>query len=175
MIATRRSLLKLGMFSALALATAGVVYRAVRDPVAPAPLLLDTDARIALRAISAAMLGVALPERSEAALDAAVAGTELAIAGLPHSMQKELQDLFALLVLSPTRRYLAGLPDDWAQARPQDVATFLQSWRTHRLSMLQGAYLALHDLILGPWYADPANWAAIGYPGPTLQFSGAQS
>jgi hypothetical protein len=175
MIATRRSLLKLGMFSALALATAGVIYRTVRNPAPPAPLLLDAEARVALRAISAAMLKGTLADPSGAALDAALAGAEAAIAGLPLYMQKELQDLFALLLLGPTRRFVAGLPDDWAQVKPQDVNAFLQSWRTHRLGMLQGAYLALHDLILGPWYADPANWAAIGYPGPALRFSGAQS
>jgi hypothetical protein len=46
------------------------------------------------------------------------------------------------------------------------VADFLQSWRKHRLAMPQTAYLALHDLVLGSWYADPSSWAAIGYPGP---------
>jgi hypothetical protein len=28
-------------------------------------------------------------------------------------------------------------------------------------------YQAMHDLVLGSWYADASSWDAIGYPGPT--------
>jgi hypothetical protein len=51
------------------------------------------------------------------------------------------------------------------------VAEFLQGWRTHRFGMLRGAYAALHDLVLGAWYAQPDAWAAIGYPGPIKELS----
>ena len=46
------------------------------------------------------------------------------------------------------------------------MSAFLQEWRFHRIDMLQTAYHALHDLIIGSWYADPVTWQAIGYPGP---------
>jgi hypothetical protein len=29
----------------------------------------------------------------------------------------------------------------------------------------------MHDLVLGAWYANPSNWAAIGYPGPLKELS----
>jgi hypothetical protein len=60
---------------------------------------------------------------------------------------------------------------DWAQATADEVAAFLQDWRTHRLGLLRTAYGALHDLVLGSWYSDPANWAAIGYPGPIKELA----
>ena len=100
------------------------------------------------------------------AMEAAIERTRATILGLPLATQKEIQDLFALLTLGPTRRFLAGIQDDWAQAKPEDVAAFLQNWRMHRINMLQTAYHALHDLITGSWYSDEATWESIGYPGP---------
>ena len=47
-------------------------------------------------------------------------------------------------------------------ASVEQVAVFLHDWRFHRLGMLQSAYHALHDLIIGSWYADPSSWAASG-------------
>jgi hypothetical protein len=48
----------------------------------------------------------------------------------------------------------------------EQVSAFLQDWRLHRLGLLRSAYHALHDLVLGAWYAQPASWLAAGYPGP---------
>ena len=73
--------------------------------------------------------------------------------------------------LAPARRLLVGIPDDWPDAKTADVAAFLQSWRVHRFTMLQTAYHALHDLVIGGWYADESTWASIGYPGPIKELS----
>jgi len=88
------------------------------------------------------------------------------VLGLPLATQKEVQDLFGLLALGPARRLLAGVAGGWEQADPQQVAAFLTSWCTHSLQTLQVGYHALHDLIMGAWYADPSTWETIGYPGP---------
>ena len=170
----RRSLLKLGVLGTCALAAGGAAYRLVRGPVPPGRFVLDGAARAALAAIVPAMLGEALPHGGDArsrALDGAIAGVGTAIHGLPLAAQQEVQDLFGLLALAPARRFVAGVKDGWPEADPAQVAAFLQSWRTHRLATLQTAYLALHDLILGAWYADAAHWAAIGYPGPLPELS----
>ncbi|TFW25818.1 hypothetical protein E4L98_08945, partial [Duganella callida] len=100
------------------------------------------------------------------ALAAARDRVRATIQRLPLALQKEVQDLFGLLALGPARRLLAGVAGSWEHADPQQVAAFLQNWRTHSLQTLQVAYHALHDLIIGAWYADPSAWAAIGYPGP---------
>ena len=171
---TRRSFLKIGVLGALTLAAGGAIYRGVRGPAPLHRYLLDGDARAVLHAVIPAMLGPALPADAAAqaaAIDAATARVQGAIAGLPLAVQKEVQDLFGLLSLAPARRWLAGVPDGWSVATPAQVDAFLQSWRTHRIGMLQTAYLAMHDLILGGWYADPSTWAAIGYPGPIKELS----
>ena len=170
----RRSFLKLGVLGAGVLAAGGAAYRALRGPAAPGRFVLDGAARAALAAIVPAMLGEALPHGGDArskALDGAIAGVDTAIHGLPLAAQQEVQDLFGLLALAPARRFVAGVKDGWPEADPAQVAAFLQSWRTHRLATLQTAYLALHDLILGAWYADAAHWATIGYPGPLPELS----
>lgn len=166
----RRRFLKTGIAGALLLATAGAAYRLARPSDAAGSAGLDDGARQVLAAIVPVILAGALrPGSTDAA--AAVERTAAAVAGLPLSTQQEVRDLFALLALAPARRLLAGVPDGWAEARPQDVAAFLQGWRVHRVKLLRGAYQALHDLVTGPWYAHESSWAAIGYPGPLKELS----
>jgi hypothetical protein len=111
------------------------------------------------------------PAARAAAVQATTGRVHQAILGLPLNAQKEVQDLFGLLALAPARRMLTGVADGWSVAKPEQVGVFLQEWRFHSLDMLQTAYHALHDLIIGSWYADPASWQAIGYPGPMKELS----
>ena len=46
--------------------------------------------------------------------------------------------------------------------------SFLRRWQHSRLDLLKSGYQALHDLVLGAWYADPQSWAAIGYRSSVL-------
>jgi hypothetical protein len=116
----------------------------------------------------------ASPRRSRAAQgrprDAAIERcretVDAAIAGLSAASRRELDQLFALLAMPPTRIALAGVVPAWNAASEAQVGAFLERWRTHRVALLQSGYLALHDLIAGSWYSDPGAWAAIGYPGP---------
>lgn len=167
---SRRSFLKAGLIGAVALATAGGIYRATRQSAPAAGFVLDENARAVLTAIVPVVLQDAIDPIPQA-VESAVMRVRDAIAGLPLSMQNEIQDLFGLLALGPTRRLLAGLPEDWPQAKPQDVAAFLQDWRLSRFTLLQSAYHALHDLITGTWYGHESSWAAIGYPGPIKELS----
>ena len=170
---SRRSFLKAGALAALVLAAGGGIYRATQAQ-APGRFVLDGEARAALGAIVPAILAGALPLDAAARKSAVAAGIEgvhAAIANLPLAVQQEVQDLFGLLALAPARRLLTGIACGWTDARESDVAAFLQDWRTHRFALLRTAYAALHDLVLGAWYAQPASWAAIGYPGPLKELS----
>lgn len=170
---TRRSFLKAGLLGAALLAAGGGIYRFTHPP-APHVFVLDGDARAALDAIVPAVLNGALPPDPAArmqAIQAATGRVHQTILGLPLATQQEVQDLFGLLALAPARRLLAGVPHRWADASVEEVTAFLQDWRTHRLALLRSAYQALHDLVLGSWYSDPAHWAAIGYPGPIPELS----
>jgi hypothetical protein len=171
---SRRSFLKIGVLGAIVVAAGGALYRVANPPPPPGPLVLDGAARALLAALVPPVLGPVLPVDAApraAAIDAMLVRIEGAIHGLPLATQKEVQDLFGLLSLGPARRFLAGVPVNWSQASAQQVDAFLQGWRHHRFATLQTAYHALHDLIIGPWYADPASWAAIGYPGPIKELS----
>ncbi|MFL6672998.1 MAG: twin-arginine translocation signal domain-containing protein [Massilia sp.] len=170
---SRRSFLTTGALAALALAAAGGIYRATHKP-GPQRFVLDGEARAALDAIIPAILAGALPTdhaRHAAAIAATTDGVHKAILGLPLATQKEVQDLFGLLALSPARRVLTGIAGGWAEADPSRVGAFLQDWRMHRFGLLRSAYQAMHDLVLGAWYANPANWDAIGYPGPLKELA----
>lgn len=166
MALNRRSFLRAGVAGALLLATAGGLYRLTRSPAALQAFVLDDQGRAVLRALIPVLL-----DGVDADPQAALERTIATIRQLPLRTQKEVQDVFALLALGPARRLLAGVPDSWAQARPEDIAAFLQSWRVHRIGMLQTAYHALHDLVLGAWYADADAWPALGYSGPPFELN----
>ncbi|HEX7984503.1 MAG TPA: hypothetical protein VF616_13385 [Duganella sp.] len=174
MPSSRRSFLKLGVAGAIALAAGGAVYRLTHAPAQPQRFALDAATATLLAALIPSMLGPVLPTdpaARAAAIERTAGQVGAAIAGLPLASQKQVGDLFGMLSLAPVRRLLAGVPGGWARAAPADVDAFLQRWRHHRLRTLQTAYHALHDLILGAWYAQPANWAAIGYPGPIKELA----
>jgi hypothetical protein len=162
----RRSFLKAGLLGGLALVAGGAVYRQLRPAVAQR-FALDAEGRTMLAVLIPAITGVS-PDA--AALQAAIDRVGAAISGLPLRVQKEISDLFGLLNMVPTRRLLAGVPA-WQEATPEQVAAFLEGWRTHRTEMLQTAYHGLHDLVLGAWYAESSTWAAIAYAGPMKELS----
>jgi len=169
---SRRTFLFAGIAGAGALAVAGWLRRGD----GPSPLLdtvstptLAPDARAVLGAVTPVFLDGALPAdpvAAEAAVRATVVNIGVAIAGLSPAAQQELGELFALLALAPARLALARVTRPWPDARADEIAAFLESWRTSRLLLFQSAYAALHQLVFAAWYGDPASWAAIGYPGP---------
>lgn len=170
---SRRSFLKAGALGALVLAAGGGIYRVLQSPSQLQRFVLDGEACAALGAIVPAILSGALPPGAghQAAVAATVEGVQAAISNLPLAVQKEVQDLFGLLALAPARRLLTGISGGWAAASEGEVTAFLQDWRLHRFALLRGAYGALHDLALGAWYAQPASWSAIGYPGPIKELA----
>ena len=158
----KRKLLKLGLIGGVILAGGSLIGTfAGRNP--------QRDRDMVLQAVATAVLDTALPEQGESrdqAIRQAVAASNIAIAGLAPAAQAELIQLFTLLAATPTRLALAGLSKPWPEVSVQEVAEFLNRWRTHPLALMQSGYHALHDLVAGPWYGNPATWAAIGYPGP---------
>jgi len=170
---SRRSFLKAGALAALVLAAGGGLYRYTHPP-APKGFVLDGEARSALHAVVPAILAGVLPtepgQRAQA-IQTMTARVNQTILGLPLAAQQEVQDLFGLLALGPARRLLTGIPHGWPEATGAEVGAWLQDWRTHRIALLRTAYQALHDLVLGSWYSDAANWAAIGYPGPLSELA----
>lgn len=169
---TRRTWLKTGVAGALLLAGAAALHRpldrwAKRGLVAQAPL--DGALRLVVPALLPVMLAGVLPAEGparQAALRSGTDGVATAVAALSAAAQQEVAELFALLALPPTRIAVARLSSPWPQASEDEVRAFLDGWRHSSLGLLRSGYQALHDLVLGAWYADPAHWQAIGYTGP---------
>ena len=155
---TRRQFLKTGLAGGVLLNVAGCTRPS------------ENGGRTAiLSALIPVVLAGALPANtSEAApqIVRTISGIEKTIAGLSLSAQKEIGELFDLLAFAPTRILAAGLWSTWAEANPEALVAFLESWRHSRFDLLKSGYSALHDIIFGAWYAHPDSWESIGYPGP---------
>jgi hypothetical protein len=147
---TRRQFIKTGLAGAVALAAGGAWFAASAN---------DEEADALFRAVGRAVLDGVMPADG-------LAGMRVAIAGLSASAQAEIDQLVGLLTFPPTRLLLTGIAHSWDRATANEVAAFLQRWRSSRLNLLKSGYAALHDLALGAHYGAPQNWLAIGYAGP---------
>lgn len=157
----RRRLMQLGLGAGAFLALAGTGMTLWR------PGWTDGGLTAAGRAVFAAVSrGVLGPLLAEPQVPAQLARIEAAVQAMPAHVQSELAQLLALLAAPPTRFALTGLADDWADARTPDVLAMLERLRQSPVQLRRQVYQALRDLTNAAWFADPASWRAIGYPGP---------
>lgn len=165
---TRRQFLKVGASGALLLSAARI-GRGQPAPGSAATPALDRAARDVIAAIVPVMLAGALPVDPPARTEritATVDGVDRAVGALPPHAQSDLQDLFTLLGFAPTRWLFTGVSRPWNEAPAEEIVAFLERARTSNWALKQQAYRALHDLVIGAFYAEPASWPPIGYPGP---------
>lgn len=164
----RRTLLRVGVGAAIVLAIAGGGAAYWRPGVRKGHL--SDSGRTVFRAIGDAMLDGSLPGEPaarEAALTHWLQRLDATVSGLPTALRDELGRLIALLNTTPGRRWLTGLADDWGSASVPQVQAALQLMRVAPSALRQQAYHALHELVSASYFATPATWALIGYPGPT--------
>ena len=169
MSVSRRRFLQVGLMGGAALATAGAwsawrVADRTRDEGTP----LRPEGRAVLGALAPAFLAGVVPaatwtpEYTKAFVDR-MATT---IGALDPNARRELRQLFALLDVGAARIALAGTWRPWATMDATVAAGILTRWRYGRSALMTSAYQAMHDIVLGTWYAAPEAWPAIGYPGP---------
>ncbi len=154
---TRRQWIGSGIVAVAALGAAGLAMDS-----------RESDHEV-LAAIVPVMLAGALPAAQPAhanAVAATLAGFDVAVAGLPPSVQAEVAQLFSLLRIAPLRIAATGIVGSWSRTSPDRIAQFLSSWRYSNIVKLRSAYDALHQLIMAAWYAQPQSWIVTGYPGP---------
>lgn len=171
-MATRRQFLKTGLLGGALLATAFALHKPL-DRLGKRTLVEQVPIAGALPLVVAAvapvMLAGVIPKDGAVravAIRRATDGVGVAVAALSAASQREVAELFALLAFPPTRILAAGMTSTWPEASEDDIRAFLERWRHSPIDLLKSGYMALHDLILGAWYADPAAWEAIGYLGP---------
>ena len=165
---SRRTLLKAGVAGGATLLLVRWLYTSPTPPQLPRRQALGAPARTILAAIIPVLLDGALPIGAERATARAetLAAVDETIAGLPPAIREELAELFSLLDFAPTRCLVAGVWSPWSEASSEAIAAFLARWRDSRFALLRSAYGALHQIVLGTWYATPRAWPATGYAGP---------
>jgi hypothetical protein len=174
-VLSRRQFIKAGLAGGAVLLAVRAAYGPLSsDPSVPgdrdfAYAILGVKERTILAAIVPVVLHGALPldaPGSEGAVVEVIRGVDVAVSGLPLSVQAEVAQLFALLGFPLTRRVVAGVASPWLEASPEAVGAFLERWRLSRFALLRSAYRALQELIMAAWYGNAAAWPRIGYPGP---------
>ena len=163
----RRTLLKVGVASAVLLAVVGGGAVFIQPGLERGAL--SAAGRDIFRAVGVGVLDKTLPDEASAkaaALTALLGRVDVLIGALPPHAQAELSQLLSILATSAGRRALAGLSIAWADASAADVQFALQGMRLSSLALRQQAYAALHDITAGAYFSEPATWVVLGYPGP---------
>ena len=163
----RRTLLKVGVASAVLLAVVGSGAALVQPGLERG--VLSAAGRDVFRAIGVGVLDKTLPDEASAkaaALTALLGRVDVLISALPPHARAELSQLLSILATSAGRRALAGLGTPWADASAADIQSALQGMRLSSLALRQQAYAALHDITAGAYFSEPATWVVLGYPGP---------
>ena len=163
----RRGLLKLGITAAVTLSVVGGVVAWIQPGLARGNL--SPLGREVFRAVGVAVLDKTLPAQDgprEIALEGMLQRVDVLVAALPQHAQNELSQLLSLLGHPAGRLSLAGLSNPWADASLEEVQQALQAMRVSSLALRQQAYAALHEITAGAYFADPASWSLLGYPGP---------
>lgn len=163
----RRTLLTVGVVGAAVLAAAGTGLALIQP--ARREGQFTPAAQTMLLAVAQAVLSELLPADAKSrtsALTAYLSRLGDTIAGMPNTVQAEIDELLTIVSSAPGRRALVGLSATWAEASGTEVATALQDMRSSSLALRQQAFHALRDLTNGAYFADRSTWAAIGYPGP---------
>lgn len=170
----RRQFLKTGFVGSLALglASTGAALTACsgdstgrcRDC-----LWLTEDDHELLTALVPVMLAGALPQSANektTAITQTVTAVDITISHFSPAIRKEIRQLLDLLQFPVTRMLLTGVTSAWGRASAETMESFISKWQQSRFDLLRSGYAALHDLICGGWYVNPASWPRIGYRGP---------
>jgi hypothetical protein len=162
----RRTLIKLGLVSGAVLAVAAgslaLIQPARRDGK------LTERGREVFAALALAVLDGWLPADPALrarAVQAHLGRVEDTLAGLPPALQAEVDELFTVLGSMAGRLALTGLRSDWNVATLAELSAALQGMLESSLAVRQQAFHAVRDLTNSAYIADPATWAAFGYPG----------
>jgi hypothetical protein len=163
----RRSLLKLGIGSAIVLAVAGGTVALIKPGLIDGKL--SPSARLVLTRVAQGLLQGTLPADANSqklAIDALLQRTDSLLALLPNHAVAELSQLLTLLHTAPGRRWLVGLSSSWEDATATETATALQTMRDSGMALRVQAMQGLHDIVCLPYFSGQDSWAFLGYPGP---------
>jgi hypothetical protein len=166
----RRQFLKVGLIGTgvLVAAAGGIIFT---RPVVKCKncLWLQQGDLDLLQAIVPVVLAGALPDSKEdraQAINEIITGFDISISYFPSVVRAEIRQLLWLLEFPITRSLFTGVWSAWGTASEAEITDFLESWQFSRFDLFRVGYTALHDLLVGSWYANPRSWSRIHYPGP---------
>lgn len=165
----RRRLLQLGAGSGLALTCAAGTVAWLRPLVAPPGMSLGAGALACFSALANVMLDGSLPVDAasrRAAIQGHLQRVQNTVAGLPPHVRAELAQLLTLLDTRIGRWALMGVGSNWHDMPAADLVASLDRLRRSSLTLRQQAYLALRELTMAAYFAEPTTWRQLGYPGP---------
>ncbi|MFC4653594.1 MULTISPECIES: hypothetical protein [Rheinheimera] len=87
---------------------------------------------------------------------------------LAKSQQAQLHQLFAVLETDLLRLALTGHWLSLTELPLVERLRLLDSWRDSYLQLMQQAYAACKELLLGAYYGDPAHWQPLQYQPPVF-------
>jgi hypothetical protein len=164
----RRTLLKLGIGSAVVLAVAGGSVALLEPGLQQGAL--TPRSRIILSRVAEAIIADAWPDESTlpraAAMDALLLRIDEKLAGVTDQVSAEFSQLLTILDTAAGRRGLVGISSTWEAVEAAELATALQSMRLSRISLRQQVYQGLHDLVYAANFSGKESWTVLGYPGP---------
>jgi hypothetical protein len=169
-VLTRRQFVKVGLAGAVIFAGARWLDRPMAA-AAPTYRFLDERSAAVLAALVPVILEGTWPKDAvdrKRALGETVEAFDRAVAGLSPAVQKEVDELFAILRFAPARLIFASLWSPLEESSAAQIADFLSRWRQSRFEIQRAGYQAMTQLVQAAWYGNSASWAAIGYPGAPL-------
>ncbi|WDY58308.1 twin-arginine translocation pathway signal protein [Pseudomonas sp. PSKL.D1] len=156
----RRDLLRFSLGASVFLAGASLVDCTAQTPATGYRVLRDDDLPVLQALIPVVLAGTSAKE------DLVLQSLDNKLAALSPEMLKLTRQLLDVLSLPLTRGPLTGVWGAWQQARPGQIAAFLQRWQDSSLNLLRMGHASLLQLLQMSWYERPQAWAACGYPGP---------
>ena len=165
----RRTLLKLGIASAVVLAVAGGAVALMQPGLQNGKL--SEGARLIFARAGETILAGTLPTDEgpkQIAINSLLDRIEAFIAGTPDHVQAELSQLLGLLNTAAGRRGVVGLSPGWHDATVPEIADAFQTMRISSVSLRVQVYQAFHDIVSASYFSGQESWAVLGYPGPTI-------
>lgn len=169
---TRRTFIKTGLLGGALLGAGGAGYSffSVQDSTpysdgAYRYCFLTEQERMLLASIAPVILAGSNAVTNIKTLEAHLVRLDVLICNLPVATQKELRQLFQLMLFAPTR-WVTTRITGWQNAHPDAVNACLNRWKNSGTQLFRSAYYALVQINMGAWYSEQESWGAINYPGP---------
>ena len=158
----RRQFIMLGLATGALLATGVQVY-STNDSAENRAITATEQVLDAL--LPAILLGAlsAEPERAQQQLMATRQAVCEFFPFLPKTQQDDIERLCKLLSYRLSRLALTGHLLGLEQLSLSQRLALLARWRDSYLAVLQQAYHGLRALIMGAFYGQPSQWAALNY------------